>query len=113
VVVNYFNIPGIAVTPFKADAPSVVNANAVLPDPVANQCLQMVGGRDAQVLQSSGNFKLVKFAERSPLTGCESFHSAMTEKRLCIFATKRLYHACILSLRVSIVKEIATHWGKE
>lgn len=104
-VVHYFNVPGIAVAPFKAYAPPVVDANTVLSGPVAYQRLQMVGRRDAQVLHGSGNFKLAKFSERRPSTGRKPFYPVMIEKRFGVFATKRLDHAFMLSLAVSIVNQ--------
>jgi hypothetical protein len=93
VVINYSNVPGIALTPFKADAPAVIDANTILSISIANQCLQVVRWWDAQVLQTPGDFKLAKFTERRPLTGREPLYPAMIEKRLSIFATERLNHA--------------------
>ena len=51
VIVNDFDLVGIAGTPSKADAPLIVDANTVLSGPIAATYLQAVAGRDAQVVE--------------------------------------------------------------
>src|SRR5258708_9322421 len=48
-IVGQLDPIGVAVSPHKADAPLIVDADAVLAGPVAPQCLQVVSGRHPQV----------------------------------------------------------------
>ena len=48
VVINNFNLLGMAVSADKTDSPLVVNANAVLGQLIATQRLQAIGGRYPQ-----------------------------------------------------------------
>src|SRR5258705_3472033 len=54
VVVNEFDVPGAAGTPGEADAPLVVDANAVLTGPGAGELLQAVARRHPQVVDVLG-----------------------------------------------------------
>jgi len=51
-VINNFNGLRIAVFPGEADAPLIINPNAVLPGPVAFQGFQTISGRHAHIIQS-------------------------------------------------------------
>jgi hypothetical protein len=50
VVVNNFNLLGMAISPDKTDPPLVINANAVLPQPIATQCLQAIGSKNPRLV---------------------------------------------------------------
>jgi len=50
-IVRYFDFKHVAVMPFKADPPLVVDANAVLARTVTAGYLKMIGGRRAQIFQ--------------------------------------------------------------
>ena len=50
-IINDFHVVGVSFCPFKADAPLIVNADAVLSFAVASQSFQSVGRRDAQIIQ--------------------------------------------------------------
>src|SRR5947207_11479294 len=50
-VVHDLHAVGVAVLPDEADAPLVVDANAMLPRPVALQRLEPVAGRHAQRIE--------------------------------------------------------------
>ena len=54
--VHNLDLPSIAIAPSEADAPLVVDANAVLPGSVATKILRSVAGRDPQVVKAAGSF---------------------------------------------------------
>jgi len=51
VVVNDLDLIGIAISPFAANPPSIVDPDTVLPFPVARKLLESVARRQAQVRQ--------------------------------------------------------------
>jgi len=51
-VINNFNGVRITVFPREADAPLVINADAVLPRQVTFQGFQAIGGRYSHIIQS-------------------------------------------------------------
>ena len=51
VIVHNLDLIGVAVVPNKADAPLVVDADAVLTIVVARKSLKAITGRDSQVIQ--------------------------------------------------------------
>ena len=60
-VINDFNIVGIAALPSKANSPLFIDADTVLPLPFAFQLLKMVCRRDAQCFEDGcgmNDFKL-------------------------------------------------------
>ena len=54
-IVHDLDIPSIAVTSDEADAPLIVDANAVLPESVATKGFQPVAGRDSQILETASS----------------------------------------------------------
>lgn len=59
-VVDDLDMPRRAVAPDEADAPSVVDANAVLTPAIAPQSLQSIAGRCAQVVEPADRIKRQK-----------------------------------------------------
>lgn len=51
-VIDDLDVPGFAVSPNEANAPLIVDANAVLPLPVAAQGFQAIAGRCPQIVES-------------------------------------------------------------
>jgi hypothetical protein len=58
VVIHDFNIFCPRFRPMKADAPLIVDTNAILAGAVTLECFQSIAGRYPQVLKSAGNFEL-------------------------------------------------------
>jgi hypothetical protein len=63
VVVHYLHIFSARASPAKTDAPLIIDANAVLSQPVTFQGFQPVAWRHSQVIQTTGNLRL---SELSP-----------------------------------------------
>jgi len=51
-VIHDLNVVRIAVAPGEADAPLVINSNAVRPGPVAFQQFKLVSRRRSKIIQS-------------------------------------------------------------
>jgi hypothetical protein len=56
-IINNFHIKGVVALPNEADAPLLVDPDAVLPLPVVMQSFKMVGGRDTQGFKDAGGMK--------------------------------------------------------
>lgn len=67
VIVVNFDLIGISVVPDEADAPLVIDPDAVVTRPVAAQLLQSIAGQSGQVTQFLCTVELTQFALRSPL----------------------------------------------
>ena len=51
VVIHYLYVFSARFRPAKADAPLIIDANAVLPEAVAPQCFKAIARRHPQVIQ--------------------------------------------------------------
>src|SRR6185312_4768911 len=77
-VVNDFNFMGVATLPEEADAPLVVDPDAVLAFAVALQGFQAIGWRNAEVIQGRRGIEHAELAARDLLDigrqspGCSS-----------------------------------------
>jgi hypothetical protein len=67
VVVNNFNIVGIAIDPAEANPPLIINPNAVLPSPIACQLFEPVGRRHSKVRHIRGCVQDPKLSQGNPL----------------------------------------------
>jgi hypothetical protein len=93
VIVNNFYVEGITVFPNKADAPLVVDANAVLPFSVALERLKAIAGRNLQVSQDSGSTEHSQFSKCHPLNVPGQFPRPFSlEKVLGLFVFKTSDH---------------------
>lgn len=63
-VINDFNVVGVAVPPVKADAPLVIDANTVLPRPVAFELLEAVARGNPEIVQGFGGVDRDQFAQQ-------------------------------------------------
>jgi hypothetical protein len=73
-IIHNLNVVGIPVMPNKADAPLIVDADAVLSFPVLVEGFQAISWWRRQVAQLSGNVQLPKFSLRHSLESTKLFH---------------------------------------
>jgi len=92
VVIRNFHIVGIALTPDKADAPLVVDADAVLPFPVAFQCFQVIARRRPQITKLGGNIQLPQLSLGHPFESPEALDSLPAVKLVGLPRPERLDH---------------------
>jgi hypothetical protein len=67
VVVNDLDIVGVAVSPPEADAPLIVDADAVLAGSIAPQLLQPITRRHPEILEALGGIELGELAQHDPV----------------------------------------------
>jgi len=101
VIVHDFDLVGIAIFPYKADAPLVVDANAVLPCPVVLQGLKPVARWEAQGVKARCG---VQLRELTPGNGVQCRRQAANvftgEDAGGVLVRERLDHGQILTLLV-------------
>jgi len=51
VVIHYFDVPGRAFSPLKANAPLLVDADATLSAPITVQSFETIARRDMQIIE--------------------------------------------------------------
>jgi hypothetical protein len=96
-VVYDIHVIGIALFPAKADAPTIIDPDAVLPLPISFQSLQAVRRRDTQVLQRLGSIEHSQLPQRNTMdVRPESTHRLAIEKSLSLSRSKRSDHGFIL-----------------
>jgi hypothetical protein len=78
VIVGDLHLVGITLAPFEADAPLIVDANAVLPGPITGEFLQTIAPWDLQVGQLLGCIQDQEFPE-----GCTLRISAWRARISC------------------------------
>ena len=89
VVIDYRNVVRIAATPSEADAPLVINSNAILSRAVAFQQFKPVSRRHAKILQSQRPVQVQKFPPGRPFDGLKSPHPVVLKERRGIRALER------------------------
>lgn len=104
-VIDDLNVIGIAAFPDEADAPLLVDPDAVLSFAVMMQRLQVVGRRDAQGLKEARGIQHHELDRRCSLNGLRQLAGkAPKEEFLGLFAFERLDHRNIVSNKDIIVK---------
>ena len=72
VIIHNFYVVRISVPPHKADAVLVVDADAVLADTVALECLEAVARRNSKVVEPTGDLELAQLSPGDGLEGHET-----------------------------------------
>jgi hypothetical protein len=89
VVIYDLNVIRIAVTPGKADAPLVVDSNAICPGTVAFQQLQLVPRRHPKILQPQRPMQVQKLSPRRPFDRLKSPNPEVLKQRRGVWALER------------------------
>jgi hypothetical protein len=71
VVVNDLNFVSVSVPPYEADAPLIIDSNAVLALAIAAQAFEPVSSRSGQVAELPREMHLVKLPPGDSLNGPE------------------------------------------
>lgn len=92
-IVGDFYVVGVSIFPAKADAPLLVNADAVLAFAVAGQCFQLVAGRKPKIVEALCAVKLIELHNRpaDDLRG-EAFWALALKYPCRLFAFEALDH---------------------
>jgi hypothetical protein len=89
VVIHNLNVMRIAVTPREADAPLVIDSNAIRPRAVSLQQFKLIPGRHAKILQPPCLMQVQKLPPRRPLDGLKSPDHAVLKERSGVRAPER------------------------
>lgn len=92
-IVHDLDLVCVAIPPDEAQAPLVIDADAVLTRPVANQRLKTVAWRYPQEIQRGGGMELLELPNRNRCDVREPRHTATFEQCVCVSATEGLDHA--------------------
>jgi hypothetical protein len=71
VVVNDLNFVRVSVSPYEADAPLIIDSNAVLAMAIAAQAFEPVSSRSGQIAELRGEMNLVELPPSDSLDGPE------------------------------------------
>ena len=82
----------MAIPPDKAYPPLIIDANGVLPFPVASQGLQLIPRRGSQNAQLCGSMQLEQFAQGDSFEGAEALTVMVTKELLGFPRGKALDH---------------------
>lgn len=92
-IIRDFDVFRLSLPPYKADAPLVIDPQAMLSLAIPFQGFQSIRGRQMQVLQVDGGVEGIQSHERSLLNvGRELPHELALEDFLRIRITKRANH---------------------
>ena len=97
VVVDDFDFIGMIVSPFKTDAPLVVDADTILTASVAAQSLKPIARRVCQISEGHGPVKGADLAKDDTLDRSELPAVKPAEYLLCVSVPKGANHTFILS----------------
>jgi len=118
VVINNFNIGGIAASPYKAHTPLVIDANTVLAYAVTLQSLKSVVWRYAQVIQSGRPVQHLQLALSNRPKVYEPCNRCTAKQGMCIGAFETLDHGfnCItqcVKFRAVCLRSIGASVGRQ
>jgi hypothetical protein len=81
VAIHDLNVVSIAVLPDEADAPLVIDTNAIRPGAVAFQQFKLVPGRHAKISQPQCPMQVQEFPPRRPFDGLKSPNHVVLKKQ--------------------------------
>ena len=94
VVVDDLDVEGIGGAPDEADAPLIVDADAVLAATIALERLEPVAGRNGQVGEGVGRIEDDEFPKRDALKACgEATRTATLKERFRVGVAEGANHA--------------------
>lgn len=104
-VIDDLDIEHVAILPSEADAPLLVDADAVLASAVALECLELIRRRDHQIAQIRGAVEVFQLLACALLNlVVEALHKCPSEYRLRVFVLEGPDHDRMLKHRDIIVK---------
>ena len=75
-VINYLNVKRIAIAPNETDAILVIDADTVLPFPIALQNFKLIPWKDCKITQAMRSVQLQKFSLRDPGNSLKSLRTS-------------------------------------
>jgi hypothetical protein len=104
-VIDDLDIERVSVLPFEADAPLLINADAVLALAITFQPFELIRRRNHQIAQIAGTVQILQSLARSLLDPTiERSYELTLENRLGVLAPEGPDHRITITLRVINVK---------
>jgi len=91
-IIHDFHVVRMAVLPDKTDPPFFVDADRMLPLPIASQRFQLIARRRSQNSQFRRSVQLQQLSQRHPLKGAKALTVLILKKRLSVLGAKALDH---------------------
>ena len=91
-VIDDADVVGVAVLPAEDDPPLVIDADRVVPLQIAPQLLEVVGGRNAQVMQACSRMERLQFALGTPGDAVKGPDDLILEEPLSLSVSERPDH---------------------
>jgi len=105
VIVDDLDVVRVGSDPAEADAPLIVDSDAVLANPVPGEFLKAIRGRDAEVEEAGRGIKHDEFAKGNSLeVGRHSTNPLPFEKALRVGVAKTADHSRIVTRGVTMCK---------
>jgi len=104
VIINNLYSGCVTRFPNKANAPLIVDSDAVLPSPITLQQLQPISRWHPQKIQSYRSIKLRQLTKRNRLNVNETGNASLVKNRLGIGTGKTQNHAQTITEHVNNVK---------
>tara|TARA_B100001971_G_scaffold201097_2_gene213501 strand:+ start:3952 stop:4251 length:300 start_codon:yes stop_codon:yes gene_type:complete len=92
VIIGDFNIVSVSSIPAEADAPLLIDADAMLPEAVAGKRLKAIGRGDAEFIKRSGVFDDVEFVHGAAEDFGGQLHMLPVPEFLCPFVAESFNH---------------------
>lgn len=96
-IIRDLYIKGIPFSPFKADPPLIIDADAVLPRPISGKLFQPVRRRDSQIVERYGVIQHSQLAQSNLLNvRWQSARKTPTKDPFCFNILEGLNHKFII-----------------
>ncbi len=96
------------IAPHKADPPLLIDADRVLPLPVASQSLQLITGRRSKDPKFRSGMQLEQFPQCHALEGTEALAVLVVEKLLGVLRAEALNHTLSIQRQTLYVKRLSS-----
>jgi len=97
-LVRHFDVVGVVLLPTEADAPLVIDANAMLASAIARQSFQPIGRRNPQIVQALSDIELYQLAPRKAVQfGGKVGQELTLKKPLGVLVVEGLDHYPIIT----------------
>ena len=97
-IARHFDVVGIALLPAEADAPLIIDANAMLVSAISRQSFQPIGRWNPQIVQALSDIELHQLAPRKAVQfGRKVAQELALKEPLGVPVAEGLYHESIIT----------------
>jgi hypothetical protein len=95
-IVHDFDFIRVAISPNKANSPFFVDADRMLPLPIASQSFQLITWRGSKDAELRCSMQLQQFAQGHPFKGTKALAAVILKQRFSVPGAKALDHLQIV-----------------